>query len=643
MLSVIHSNHSKRSLSGSVLGVVLTLLLGGVCPPSFAQDTEKGHGSKYPRPNLASEGQTIIRPNGLAVKFFESESDDSAERRYILYEPPIFLLTKTDGSGRRILDATVSEDGIATVNFFWDSAPEKTHEAIRAYLDQTPGYGSKYKSAIIKPLFVTVGWLESAQDTTVRSQEFPPQSFNTSGRIRAYFDFRVREEAQKFVDALNADDETLTPIQLNFRYSFSGDARDTCSADVSSEQIAETERFKSLTGAGGPGKVTRDQLTDIADDLFKSVSIRTTCRDLGAADRLVRQAVAQLGAPEHLTTWEQLGEFSGLSPSDFAADLTTQLEKSNKSVDRDQIRNAITEAESSQKSGKIAAGWGPFMGAVSASLSNASQLARSEFEDHLSKSSIAVQWDGQKYVPKSLNVHSREEIVRSWKGGVKVSYTKLSDGSQLHAITLTEKNWLNTITVTPEEGLDLRRALDRLNRRLSSLDTSLRVNDGLLSSHDTLLDAYGNRLDVFGNRLDVYGNYLESLHALLNAYGTNLKNLEGSMMVRTYEFRLYGTDDRNKRSDFLTGVSSREYPVAMVNNWSLESDCFPSYGPMNPQLLVNRNEASHPWLIAVRDADSDCDFLDVVVTFVKGPILGSSSRLGIRGRTKGGVLDLIER
>lgn len=296
------------SVMRSLLSVALRVcaaalvLVGAVC---VAQEP---HGSKYPRPNLASEGQVVVRENGLAVKFFESVADNAsqggmgAQRKYILYEPPIFLLTRPDGEGRRVLDTGVSQDGVATVNFYWDTDPKLTHEAIRTYLETTSGYGAELKDAIIKPLFVNVGWFESARDATVRSQEFPPQSFNTSGRIRAFFEFGEVAKAQEFVDALNAVDESLTPVQLNFRYSFSGDARDTCFAEVTSEQIAETDRFKSLVGEGGVGRVTRRQVADIAEEVFKSVDVQATCRDLAVADRLARQAREQLGAPERLAT-----------------------------------------------------------------------------------------------------------------------------------------------------------------------------------------------------------------------------------------------------------------------------------------------------------------------------------------------------
>ena len=225
----------------SALGAVLAMLVAGAClqnvraaseepnPETPAQASEGSEepnpGSKYPRPNLASEGQAIVRENGLSVKFFESESEQGKGdlnngRKYILYEPPIFLLTRRDGENQIVLDTSLSHDGTVTVSFLWDTDPEKTRDAIRNYLNRTPGYGSALKDAIIKPLFVNSGWMEQADDTTVRSQVFPPQSFNAAGKIHAYFNFGSKEEAERFVDALNAATDTLAPVQFNFRYSF---------------------------------------------------------------------------------------------------------------------------------------------------------------------------------------------------------------------------------------------------------------------------------------------------------------------------------------------------------------------------------------------------------------------------------------
>lgn len=624
---------TMRSLPGSALSVSASalLLVGAAC---LAQENAKSHGSKYPRPNLASEGQAIVRPNGLTVKFFESVSDDEGSRQYILYEPPIFLVTRPDDAGEQAIHAMVSPDAVVTLHFHWDTDPKLTQDAIRAHLDATPGYGDSFQNAIIKPLFVTDGWFESALDPTVRSTEFPPNSFETFGEILTYFKFGALEQAQNFVDSLDGTSEIMAPTQLNFRYSFSGDARDTCTAEVTSAQVAQTDRFKSLKGGGGSRQVARHQLLDIAQDMVKSVAVRTTCRDLGAADRLVRQALDQLGAPERLGTWAQLGEFSGLSPSDFAADVSRHLDEKEGSVHRDQIRSALTQAESLQKQGKIAVGWGPFMAAVSAGFSEASQEARSEFEDHLDKRSLASSWDGERYVPKSLDVHSTESIVNSWRGGVRVAYTKLSDESQLHAITLTHHNRLATVTVTPEEGLDLRRAQDRLSLEIDSVRRDLSIESARLST----------RLDYKLSSLSTNHRRTQSqLDSRIRHLSRDLSRLTGAMMVRTYAFRLDGGDKVYQRSDFETGVSANDYPLALVNNWSVDPRCSTVLGPNNPALFVNVNSTTPPkeWLVAARDGDlTNCSWFNVVVTFIKGPIIGKSKWFQRRGRTNGGVLSL---
>lgn len=346
-----------------------------------------------------------------------------------------------------------------------------------------------------------------------------------------------------------------------------------------------------------------------------------------------------------------------MSPEDFAADVTRRIDEKKASVHRDQVRGALSQAESLKKEGKVAAGWGPFMAAVSAGLSEASQEARSEFEDHLDKSSLASSWDGEKYVPKALDVHSTEAIVSSWRGGVRLAYTKLSDESQLHAIGLTEKNQLEVITVTPEEGLDLRYAQANLDIEIDSVRQGLRATTGSVRRElKAEIAAVRRELSlakmrahaetaVLSTEIDAQiADLSYNFGRVLREHAKELEDLTGAMMVRAYDFRLDGEDRGHQRSDFRTGVSSNDYPVALINNWFLDLDCDIRYAPWNPELLVNWKSGTPPreWLVSARDADrdSDCRYFKVVVTFIKGSIIGSGNRLGRNGRTKGGTLQL---
>ena len=91
---------------------------------------------------------------------------------------------------------------------------------------------------------------------------------------------------------------------------------------------------------------------------------------------------------------------------------------------------------------------------------------------------------------------------------------------------------------------------------------------------------------------------------VLRELAKELEDLTGAMMVRAYDFRLDGEDRGHQRSDFRTGVSSNDYPVALINNWFLDLDCDIRYAPWNPELLVNWKSGTPPreWLVSARDA-----------------------------------------
>lgn len=388
--------------------------------PATAQDETQGSRGPYPRPHIVTEGEVTVRQNGLTIKYYVSDASQSgtaaaaradklndgerdSQEFYVFYEPPILLRVNEEGS----IDATAASNGVVTLNFHWDTDPHITREAIKKAIS-----GTEYEKAKISPFFVEDAWFEPSLKVSgsvhprARSTSFRRQSFTTSGMMRTYFRFKTPEEAEGFITGLNGGDSDNPPLQLNFHYTFSGVSSDICTAHVSSEEMSKVSRLKELSGEGSADHVTRDQLAEIANEVFSKVNIRATCRDINAADRLTERALKRVGAPgSTVETWEQLDQFATLDPRDFVADLTKRLDESDKTVARDQLRSATASVTSEQMAGSVAGGWAGFMAAMSGSLAKASQEARSEFEDHLKKASIHAIWEGERYVPKGLEVY----------------------------------------------------------------------------------------------------------------------------------------------------------------------------------------------------------------------------------------------
>ena len=475
--------HERRSplrrLFSAAFGVLPMLFLCLFAPPAMAQGKGEESAGGYPRPYLGSEGHSEVRKNGLRVKFFGTKSGE----KYILYEPPIFLDTKTDQTtGETVLNAATTDDGIAEIRFRWDTDPKTTVAAIRRDLKTSKRYAETHDSLDITPLFVTKGRFQATRDPNVLSNSFERLSFESgAGQQSAYFDLGTQEKAQEFIDALIRTDGNRISEKLNFVYAFIGDAEDTCSATVSYRNIAETDRFKELVGEGSAERVTRKQALDLSEEVFRQMEIEASCRDGGLARRIAEQAQKLLREPENLPleNWEKLEKYTGLSADDFVAELITSLKKQDQSVERDQLRNILLDAGSSQRSvgGGYSAGVSipGLVEAVGSLLFNISgadarQKVIAKFQDLLKKNSVSVEWDGKKLVPKSVDVFSKESIENAWKGGIEVSYTKVSERQGIHTIALTELNLSNKITVTPKAGFDIRRDMERLEQRLGDME-----------------------------------------------------------------------------------------------------------------------------------------------------------------------------
>ena len=101
----------------SRITVLLVALASSASSGAQSAGTAPGEGStagKYPRPNLASAGQGVVRQNNLKVKFYQAVADDGSNQEYVVYEPPIRLvrasaLTENGNSRRGSIPKAMSE------------------------------------------------------------------------------------------------------------------------------------------------------------------------------------------------------------------------------------------------------------------------------------------------------------------------------------------------------------------------------------------------------------------------------------------------------------------------------------------------------------------------------------------------------
>ena len=333
----------EQSASRAARFAVFAVALAIALPYSALAQEEENDRGPYPRPHIVSEGIAEVRDNGVTVRYYVSATDASGVDSdgegtytyYVLYEPPIYLATGTSDLGELGLTVNVAGD-IATLEFHFDDDRAQTERAIRKSIS-----GTFYADAVVTPLFFEDSWFEVAQDSSRpsdsrrRSQNFRRQGFEQPGARFATWTFDTSEDAAAFALGVNGKDPNGPPLQLNFLYTFWGVSRDVCNAEVSSEEIRNTSRFKDLERTGSSGHVTRDQLVDIADEVFRNVRIETSCRSVDAAAQIVNQALTLVGSPTAVSSWDEYDEFASLSANDFAANVANALSDERKTVARD--------------------------------------------------------------------------------------------------------------------------------------------------------------------------------------------------------------------------------------------------------------------------------------------------------------------
>ena len=251
------------------------------------------------------------------------------------------------------------------------------------------------------------------------------------------------EAAETFLQELHGVDGN-PPIQnLEFVYSFEGITETVCTATASLNQIQNSDRFKTLFGEGNEKVVQRHQLTQIAEDISSFNKSDSRCNDSDLLRDLRVEANAKLvDVTSTSVAWENLKNYADLNLDDLAPTLVTKLKEKNLTVTRDQEQEAHNRDESWGVGGSVGVGFGGFIGKVSANYKENDKEARQTFTDELKKLGVSGEWEGNKFVPKSLDVYTKDSIVSNLSQSVEINNRVTGLGMDTFPIRLTEKSWL---------------------------------------------------------------------------------------------------------------------------------------------------------------------------------------------------------
>lgn len=464
------SNHLQFVHTG-VLAIVLAMQVCAITPmPLFAQEGNKSASSTAGgvRPKIHSEGEVRLGRGGYNPQVFFAEGKTIADTDVTLYyEPLIFVQADAQGRLEHNIEKGESDD-TWWLNLYvrFDLSPRNTQEQIRHH------FATKRKALsqlwVINPLVPEAAWFESRRNHNIRSNLPPNTSFREKGKIIVPFKFPNRESAAQFIERLQGRDGNHPTDQLIFKYKFEGVSEESCTAHASYEDIQNIGRFRELFGEGKEGYAQRHQLAEIFHTTDLQEVAKGRCSDAVLLREMTEQAMKQLRAPQP-TPFEQLKDYATLD-NDLRSDVSRSLNEASRGVTREQDQSAFQRASSRAGSFSVGAGIEGFSGEVAGSLANASSEAKQLFRDVLKKYGISGEWDGERFIPRTLDVYTKEAMRSDWGHGVQIEFLLTQSGTATFPIMLTQNSWLRG-EKEPHEDPEVLMLLERrLIHRIEELE-----------------------------------------------------------------------------------------------------------------------------------------------------------------------------
>ena len=290
---------------------------------------------------------------------------------------------------------------------------------------------------------------------------------------------------------------------------------------------------------GGEGFVSRSQVARIADDIGSTIAASSRCSDRTFLERVTTTEVMnKLRNPQNQTldNWDRLRDFTAIDVNDFAADITEHTREVRNEVHRRQIQEAVSRAKSRASEAGGAGGFESFFGSLSASFAEAESEARSNFEDVLDKLGISVEWQGKRFIPKSVTLYRKEDLNKSWSNGVRLEHRLSQRTKANYSILLGKENWLESVTPSPIDGRDILKKFENLEAEVKQQNSDL-VN----------------------------------LHSMIS----NLRDtIKSSVRVGIYEIEI---DQTASPYYYDTRIIHAIYPIAVLGDWQ-----FTCLSPMSP-------------------------------------------------------------
>ena len=429
------------------------------------------------RPKLTHDGTVRLKSNnGVRYSlyyYFQHGGGFSNLESHVFYAPRYHLVVDADGMIKHHFDENV--------NFLtlWVRYPN-SFEEIEGELRNQLAMVAKEKHDVevlqgtnpyrITELTITTSFFELTQ-SKLKSDEFAGGLIE--GDIPIYFRNLTMNEAGAVIHDL---DKNITQLQL--RYTFSAISDEKCTATYSGEGVQEVSLYKELEGEGRERVVSRRQAANIADSLVKQESFEFSCAEVPMLSDLADLLLKRLESREQeVAGWDELSEFVTLDRNDFGADVTTRLKEVDNEVASDRFAAAMSAASSKAQEDKFGAKLSTdVMNIVEGELetnfeganSEAKTVAKKAIKDTLAKSGVSIEWDGWKSIPKTVDLHTIDELDAKWEHGVEFEYSipQGQEGGGTYRLGIDHR----TASIPRDSLGELDYRLGEVDKKISDLD-----------------------------------------------------------------------------------------------------------------------------------------------------------------------------
>ena len=526
--------------------------------------------AKSPRPEVKRDGTFAVEGVNYEIDYYFQEGKSyQDEDAHVYYAPAFHLTVEEDLSIRHHID---EGNGSLTLYFQRAADSEATVNALRGKLLATakkavpdPIEGErKYRIGPLLPDYVVFRstkayrWEDGGERKKLTSERVRGVDTQAEAAFAVHFYDLSRGQAERFVNELQED-----LVQIEFRYAFEGVSDETCIAKSKDGLDQSIDLFKESVGEGREGYVSRHQVVEIADRIAQGSYFSVRCADFATAAKLMEDLVAMLGKAEsiEIADWNTLDDRVAFDGDSFKADVTDSLAGISNERVRDILESAMAEEESSSSSRRFGVGGetergGGFVGGFFGSLSDALNVnygsdeseakseAASTYVDLFKDKGVSIHWDGEKLVPKSVDVHTVADLRAKWGRSIELEYNLIKDAPG--------RRWMRLSEMDRSELLS-REDLDALRAQVWSAVARLGGLVGRISE----------KMDTFGEDMLVR---MEKQRAELLAADSAI-----AVFAESYDLK----DISNDVVYHNTGIPTSSFPLASIAHWE-RLDC--NYG-----------------------------------------------------------------